>query len=1023
MPNLNRRDFLKALGVSTGASALSACGLDDNRVLTPVERILPYVVRDEQTIPGTPTFFATTITRGPYARAVTARHRDGRVVFVSHNPMAPGRPAVGKAPLFELQKAYSPDRLKGPTDGGQPTTWDAGLAKLADAVRSAVAAGKKVAYVGGYRSGAIVDLIADLTQGNAVYFEPLGLAHDVTAAERLFGVRAAPFYGFDKAQYVLSFGAPFLSDAWGDSEAEERYAQARDPNRGGFVARFALVAPKRDQTGANADDFFVCTPGSEVAVARAVARIVAEKKGADATVLALIGDASAAAAASASGLSEAQIQSIAENFLSLNGLAVPGGPSGSTDLSAAVYLLNLAVGAAPERFHLGGFQGPVSGYEALDALKASLDAGQVGVLLLDDVNLVYALPADSGMAASIAKADLVVGLASAPDETQALASLVLPTSNTFEDWGDESPVAGMHLLRQPTMTALYDTRSLGDVLLATGRAALPAPFEPVTLAYLPDTWRAYVSAWWQKNVWDQQGTFEAFWDAARVSGFVAKPVQAAAPVLVATSYAFGSAPVATGTTLIAFAHSHLHDGRYANEPWGQELSDPLTGNTWDSWLEVHPETAKAWGVGFNDLVEVTTAAGTVEVAVYAFPGIHKDVVALAFGQGHTAIGRYGNGKGVNAASLFSSTKDAQGQHTFAGTSVQVKPLGRKGDLATTFSLQGMSDEGRHFGVHVDAAKLAATGDAPSAHPGELTAIHHLGLDERLQNSGVEGFYGTPDHSTYRFGMSVDTNACNGCGACSLACYAENNLPVVGKEQIKGGREMSWIRVNRYWEADVGGVDDVRFVPMMCQHCGHAGCENVCPVLATYHNIDGLNAMVYNRCVGTRYCSNACPYSVRRFNFHSFTWPEPFHLQLNPDVSTRQMGIMEKCTFCVQRIRATKIAAKREGDFQATVADEAWQNIPACVEACPSRALTFGNLKDAEGAVSKADRSPRRYKPIEELRSLSAVTYLAKASFHDDPTAHHGGGHAAAHGDAAPETHHEAGPAAGDEAGHAAGEAH
>jgi molybdopterin-containing oxidoreductase family iron-sulfur binding subunit len=242
-------------------------------------------------------------------------------------------------------------------------------------------------------------------------------------------------------------------------------------------------------------------------------------------------------------------------------------------------------------------------------------------------------------------------------------------------------------------------------------------------------------------------------------------------------------------------------------------------------------------------------------------------------------------------------------------------------------------------------------------------------------------------------MTVDVNACTGCGACSIACYAENNLPIVGKEKVREGREMGWVRINRYWESDVGGQDDVRFVPMMCQQCGHAGCENVCPVLATYHNIDGLNAMVYNRCVGTRYCSNACPFSARRFNYHSYSWPEPFNMMLNPDVSTRTMGVMEKCTFCVQRIRRVKSAYKDGGNFTATVPNEVWEQLPACAEACPSQAMSFGNLKDTEASVSKTRKSARTYEPLQELNVFSAINYLAKANFHHDPTAgHHGGGH-------------------------------
>ena len=1018
---LNRRDFLKALGVSGGASALSACGLDTNNYTTPVEYILPYVVKPEQVTPGTPTFFATTVLRGPHARSVTARHRDGRVIFVSHNRYAPGRAAVSPADMFELQKHYSPDRLTGPTDGGAATTWEAGLSKLADAVKAAKASGKSVAFLGGYKSGAITQLLSDFTDGGAVYWEPTGYEAEVAASEKLFGVRALPFYGFDKADYVLSFGAPFLSGVWGDADTEERYATARDPNVGHSIVRFALVAPHRDQTGVNSDDWLACTPGSEAVVARAVAAAVASRNGASAALVALIGNVSLADAAAASGLSEEALASVVENVVSHKTLAVPGGPRGSTDLAAAVYLLNLAAGAAPERFHLGGYAGPVHGWSDISALIDALNAGKVGVLLVDDANPVYGLPEGTDFAAAAAKADLVVSVSSHPDETQALAGLSLPTSDAFEDWGDEAPRPGVRLLRQPSMTPLNDTRSLGDILLSVGRAAglgvSAAVVEgeeaaaPAGLGFSPETWQDYVQASWKANVFTG-GSFEDFWETSVIQGVNLTEVAPVAPELVASSYAFGSTDLAGSgdLTLVAYPHPFRHDGRYANQPWAQEVPDPTTGQVWNSWVEVHTATANKIGVKTGDAIAITTEAGSATVGVQVIRSVPEGVLALAFGNGHAEIaGRYAKNYGINAAKLFKTAADAQGNLSWAPVKASATAAG-KAKLVSTFSQfstttdgETFGDDGRAFGVWVDAHKLAAVGDAEAHHAGELTGIHHLELDERLQERKIDGFYGMPDHSTYRFGLTVDINACNGCGACSIACYAENNLPVVGPDKVGEGREMGWIRVNRYWETDVGGQDDIQFVPMMCQQCGHAGCENVCPVLATYHNIDGLNAMVYNRCVGTRYCSNACPFSVRRFNYHTYQWPEPFNLQLNPDVTTREMGVMEKCTFCVQRLRQVKSAYKDVEGFTAVVPDEAWRNVPACVEACPSQALVFGNLNDEEGHCSKTRKSARTYQPLEELRVFSAVNYLAKASFHDDPTAHHGGGH----GDAAEGGHAEA----------------
>jgi Fe-S-cluster-containing dehydrogenase component/anaerobic selenocysteine-containing dehydrogenase len=1024
VPNLNRRDFLKVLGVSGSATALSACGLDNNQYRTPVEHILPYVVKPEQATPGTPTFFATTVTRGPRALPVTARHRDGRVIFVSANTRAPTGPAVPPAAMFEMQKHYSPDRLKAPKVGGQDASWDDAIDKLAAAVGAARAAGKTVAYLGGYKSGAIAKLLTEFTGGNALFWEPAGCEAEVKAAERLFGRRVTPFYAFDKADFVLSFGAPFLG-GWGDADVEDRFAKARNPNIGHSIARFALVSSHRDLTGAKADDWYPCTPGSEVTLARAIAGRVAAAKGASEQVLALIGSVSVQEAAQASGLTTEAIEEIATRFAAGRGLALPGGTTGGVDLAAATYLINLAADPAGERFHLGGYAGPVDGFEAVERLIAQMNDGAVDVLIVDDANPAYALPADAGFTAAVAKVGTVVSVSSWKSETSELASLVLPTSGTLEDWGDEAPFAGLRIMRQPAMSPLYGSWSLGAVLLRVTRSGEEGA--PRLIADGLRAWREYVAATWQAEVYDGSVPFPAFWERVVVDGFATIPVDPAtiAPVLTATSYAFGAGVAAGSGDFFLRVHPHHHrgDGRYANEPWAQEVPDPLTGVVWDSWLEMSKDKAAELGLVYNDMVRVTTPAGSVEVAVLPTRGVAGDVLALAMGQGHDKSGRYADGYGVNANRLLSSRKDDKGAFAFGPLKVTIEKLGTKGTLVTTYSRFSDTDEGRSLGVAVSAEKLAAVGDAPAEHPGELTGIHHLQLDKRLQERNITDFYGVPDHPTYRFALTVDTNACTGCGACSVACYAENNLPIVGRDKVREGREMGWIRINRYWETDVGGQDDIRFVPMMCQHCGHAGCENVCPVLATYHNIDGLNAMVYNRCVGTRYCSNACPFTVRRFNYHTYAWPEPFNLMLNPDVTSRTMGVMEKCTFCVQRIRQVKSAFRDGGNFNATVPNEVLEQLPACAEACPSQALTFGNLNDESGKNALTRKSARNYEPLGDLNVFSAVNYLAKANFHYDPTAHHAGSHGGGHGDEHAATDHGGGSAQPEEHDGAHAEGH
>jgi Fe-S-cluster-containing dehydrogenase component/anaerobic selenocysteine-containing dehydrogenase len=1048
MARLNRRDFLKALGLA-GATAATACGWDDNWYRTPVEEILPYVVKPEQVTPGTPTFFATTVTTGPDAWPVTGRHRDGRVINVGANRQSGLATGVPKAALLELQRHYSPDRLKGPMAGDEPLSWEDGLERLAGAVRKAREEGRQVAWIGPPRSGAMAQLLDDFTDGHAYHWEPLGRSDEADAVELLYGERRLPRYRIAQAREVVSFGAPFLG-TWGGTGLEADYAAARDPNRGHFIARFALVAPHRDQTGANADDWMAVKPGTEALAAFALARLVADASGYAGAAARLLSGVDPAANAAAAGLSVEALQALAKRFAGAEAAVAFPGATEDADLAIATALLNIVSGNAGKTWFPDGYAAPLHGTRHVAQLVADMKAGKVGVLLIDDNNPAYSLPAAVGFAEALAQVGLVVGLSSHPTESNAAAGLILPTADTLEDWGDEDLDGHVHILRQPTTSPLWDTRSLGDILLATARAAeLEAPsvaaaaamtpddaatdgapsgaatadvvtesdevaeagdaiedtdvagaplFSTIPLGFAPTTWREYVRARWERQVWPRTGgaqDFRTFWIRSLQKGVVAFEAGADAPALAPKSYSPPTREAGGDVRLHLYAHPHRYDGRYAASPWAQEVADPMTGMVWGSWLEVSEELASELGLSDKDEVEVTTPAGTVALGVEVYPGLKGRSAALAFGQGHTAYGRYARDRGVNAFRLVDgSATDSMGNVLMVGGGATLKKTGRKADLVSTFG--GDSDGGRYWGVAVNADELAKVGDEPAAHPGDLTGIHHLGRDARLAEKDRFNFYDPPDHPTYRFAMTVDTNACDGCGVCAIACYAENNLAIVGKSLIRRGREMNWLRINRYFETvtDAEGNEhsDVRFVPMMCQHCALAPCESVCPVLATYHNIDGLNAMVYNRCVGTRYCANNCPYVVRRFNFHSYVWPEPLHLQLNPDISVRTMGVMEKCTFCVQRTRRVKDAYRDQG-FTETVPDAALRQLPACAEACPTGALTFGNLNDEASVPAQTRKSARSYVILSELNTHSAINYLAKASFHIEKPHHgHGGGH-------------------------------
>jgi len=676
-------------------------------------------------------------------------------------------------------------------------------------------------------------------------------------------------------------------------------------------------------------------------------------------------------------------------FAAGGAVALPGGLAGAsgaaTELAAAVYLLN-AIAAGRGLFTGGGYQGPISSAADLDALVADMEAGRVGVLLVDDVDPVHHLADGARFATAMGKVDLVVSVSSFPSETSALCTLVLPTADATEDWGDEEPWAGMRIVRQPAGQPRGDVRSLGDILLATSRALDPAA--PTR------TWPEAIRAGWT--------------DAALADGFLRGEASREPLEVTGTLPGAGAGPEAGEGELYlqVFAHAFLLDGRYANEPWAQESPDPMTGQVWDTWALVHPTTAERLGVADNDVISLRAGGEAIEIAVEVHPLVHPDVIAVPLGGGHTAAkGRYAQGTGANVVRALAARRDGSGALAVQGARCTASAVGRQGALVSTFGND--EDRDRKFVAVVEADAWAAQGDVEREHPGDLTAIHHLPMDRRLREHEADwhrenpdaqpehteylDFYPVPDHPTYRFALTVDTNACNGCGACGIACYAENNLGIVGKESVRKSRQMGWIRIGRYFADHTDdGSRSVHFVPMMCQQCGHAPCESVCPVLATYHTIDGLNAMIYNRCVGTRYCSNACPYSIRRFNYHSYDWPEPFNLQLNPDVVVRTMGVMEKCTFCVQRIRRTKSAYRDKG-FTNTVPDEALRQLPACADACPSQALTFGNLLDPASIPATSRKSGRSYFPIADTNTFPAVNYLAHASFSVHRPGHGEGG--------------------------------
>ncbi|MFQ5847244.1 MAG: molybdopterin-dependent oxidoreductase [Candidatus Methylomirabilales bacterium] len=963
---VNRRDFFKILGIGGGTAAMVGCSAQ------PPETLIPYVVPPDEIIPGQATWYATVCRECPAGCGMLVKTMEGRAIKVEGNPDHPvNRGRLCARGQASLQGLYNPDRLRQPqrkgTDGQwRPIAWEEGEKLLATHLAELRGQGNRIAFVTPLLTGSVDHLIEAWLEAfgggrhlryEAVSYESLREANRVA-----FGTDAIPFYDLEQTELILAFGADFLETWLSPVEFARQFASMRT-YRQGRMGRFVYIGPRLSLTGANADEWLAVRPGTEGFLALGMIQVILGEGLAtslpareEAALRKLAAPWTPAAVAERAGISADQVQVLARAFARARpSLALADGKtSNGTATCLAVNLLNYVVGNVGRTVRFGptAAAGHISTYREMRNLLEAMEAGEIPLVLLAGGNPVFALPEGERFRKALAKIPLVVSFASFLDETANAAHLILPDHTFLESWGDHEPWEGARGLQQPAMRPLYDTRALGDVLLSLAKQIglnERFPWED-SYSYLRGEWKALHRT--LKSTED----FESFWAGALQHGGLFRSSRARSVGLEPTAfrYRFEPAKIVGETdspTLIPYPSPFFYDGRMANRPWLQELPDALTQIVWDNWLEIHPADAKPLGVQEGDLLRIESPLGHVELPAHLSGGVRPGTVAVPVGQGHTAFGRYATGRGANPIPLLSAKpEERSGGLPWIATGVTITPTGKRHPLVSTSGSDRPND--REIIQTIPLATLQS-GRHAKAPP------HFLQI------------YPEHPHHHHRWGMTIDLNACIGCGACVTACYAENNIPVMGKEQVGAGREMSWIRVER---VNLGEADRPahHFLPMLCQQCDNAPCEPVCPVYATYHNPGGLNVQVYNRCVGTRYCSNNCPYKVRRFNWFMAEWPEPLHLQLNPDVTVRTMGIMEKCTFCVQRIEQGKLAAKAE---ERPVRDG--EIVPACAQTCPTRAIVFGDLKDAESDVSKRAKDPRRYRVLEDLNTEPAITYLKK----------------------------------------------
>lgn len=984
MADLGRRDFLKMLGLAGTTAAVGGCS-------EPSRRIIPYVISPEDIIPGQATWYASTCRECPAGCGMLAKNRDGRIIKVEGNPLHPvsgGKLCVrGQASLHGL---YNPDRFGGPlqrTAQGkfEPISWDKAeelfvqhLAKIVESGR-----GERIVFITDLMTGTMKDLttlwLAEM--GNAagpVLYEPFAYEPLRKANQVVFGFDGIPSYHIDQADFLISFNAGFLETWISNVEYARQFSQFHSVLDGGQKP-FAFVGPRLSMTANNADLWVPVPPGGEYLFALGMLRVIIDDNlipdmasESRATITTMAEQWPLARIVAETGVDEQILRGVARQFAKAQKpLALAEGLSLTLPHAAETAVAaNLLCAVHPGSRSVINFAGETAYTDAARAevmkdISERMRNKEVDLLLIHRVNPVFSLPLSWDFRRNMEAVPMVVSFSSMADETSASAHMVLPTHTPLESWGDYSPRKGVVGIVQPVMGPMFNTRHLGDILISTGRKIAGQEKFPRKDFYaeLRHVWEG------KRREIAPNAESEVFWlDVLKKGGAwdenVAGDASQAPSKLSQFTFPGPGTLKKEGKDLhfIAYPTVQFFDGRGANRPWIQELPDPMTQITWGGWVEIHPETAAKLGVATGDMLRIKSPYGVVDAPAFPVLTVPRDALAMPIGQGHTDYGRFANGLPANPMQLLPPDIDpSTGGLLRPLFGVTVVKTGENVPIANTAGSYTQQD--REF---VETVTLTEYHDAvASGHKPHISLPLPEGYDPAID------FYPPHEHAGYRWAMVVDLDRCIGCSACVVACYAENNVAIVGKEQALKGREMSWMRIQRYFDEERRVA---WWLPMFCQHCDRAPCEPVCPVYAPHHSKDGLNNQVYNRCFGTRFCSQNDPYKVRRFNFFTYTRPAPLDWQLNPDVTVRQKGVMEKCSFCVQRIIDAKTRARNEG---RQVLDGEFTT--ACAQTCPTNTLIFGNLLDPNSRVSQLVNDVRAYQVLGHLNTKPAVIYLKRVT--------------------------------------------
>lgn len=980
----SRRDFLKMMGFGMAAVSLAACE-------APVRKAIPYVNKPVDVDPSVPNYYASTYCLGSDYCSIVVKTREGRPIKVEGNELS--KVSYGKITSqvdASVLSLYDQQRFQNPKISGEDTDWET----IDKRIKSELASNSGKICVLSYSNcspstkNAINQLAKKYGEVEHIQYDPISFSGLLDAYELATGQRMFPVHDFSKAATIVSISADFLGSEW-PNNAVSNLQFAKTRKLGGSkkeMSRLYSFEANLSLTGANADYRQPIKPSQEAYLVANLYNLIANKSGAQTIGVPVLENAN-------------KLKQAADDLWKSRGKALVVSGANDVNVQSLVIAINDLLGSYGTTIDSSKSINFRNGSDkSFAGLVNDVNSGRVGSLIFYNCNPAYDHPMGGKLMGGLGKVKTTISTSDRPDETNQLVKYITPDHHYLESWNDFEPITGHYSLSQPTIKNIFNTRQAQDSFLKW--------------AGLEITYYDFIRENWKPNATER---FDSFWDKVLHDGVLEIPIEANQkeikidPAVIASKLK-GYEVSPTGLELDFYCNSSVSDGIQANNPWLQEMPDPITKACWDNYLTVNPREAreKNWVVENGDMdykvARLTVGSKSVEVPMIPQPGQAYGTIGLALGYGRTVAGKVADKVGVNAYELINDFTD--GIRYFA-KDVNLEITGDVKKVAQTQTSQTYA--GRE--TVIQETTLEAYQKDPQAGRSFPKISNAAG--EKLKPYAVSLWKGH-EYPNHHWGMIVDLNSCTGCGSCTVACQSENNIPVVGKEEVLNRREMHWIRIDRYYssrpqheltESDKQMMEvkqkelaaenpEVTFQPMMCQQCNNAPCETVCPVAATTHSSEGLNQMTYNRCIGTRYCANNCPYKVRRFNWFKYHDNSQFDknmamnndlgkMVLNPDVTVRARGVMEKCTFCVQRIQSGKLQAKREGRRPKD-----GEIKTACVKACPSEALVFGDMKDPNSQISKTlkikemdkgveSQEPRAYHVLEELRVMPNVWYLTK----------------------------------------------